>query len=154
MTHSDVDAIQLFQAAEQCSRAVHILNADPAGNIPLGILAGHAIEAALKSYLAFRGRTEKELKALGHDLLADWAEAYGAGLDILPAPPTWLRGLSFKHAEMQYRYPNTQFRYSDPRYAEMQPWIPDPNRCLDTIDDLVEKVRKLLPPLPEPEQWW
>jgi hypothetical protein len=65
-----------------------------------------------------------------------------------------LRGLSFKHAELQYRYPNTHLRQYDPRYAEAQPWIPDPARLLDTIDDLVDKVSKQLPPLPKVEPWW
>jgi hypothetical protein len=154
MATPSVEAVHLLQAAEQCLAAVHVLAQHPTGNIPVGILAGHAIEAALKSYLALCGRTEKELRSLGHDLLAAWSEAHAAGLDILPEPPTWLRGLSFKHVELQYRYPSTNTRYSDARYAAVQPWIPDPARFLDTIDDLIDAVRKHIPPLPATEPWW
>jgi hypothetical protein len=39
---------------------------------PMGLLAAHCLEIALKSYLLRVGRSEKDLKNVGHDLLALW----------------------------------------------------------------------------------
>lgn len=144
MTDTPVDARQLFSSAWQCLGALRELINARVGNAPKGILAGHAIEAALKSYLAFRGWKDKELRKLNHDLIAAWKAARAEGLDILPAPPRWLNGLSFNHDELRYRYPDARAEF----------WMPRVDVYLDTIEDLVEAVKQHFPDPPESESWW
>jgi hypothetical protein len=128
-------ARSLLQSAQACSSASRLLIANGGESIAVGILSGHAIEAALKSFLAFNGKSERELKTLGHNLIDSWAAALALGMDILPSPPGWLHGLNHNIENMLYRYPN----------SSSVSWIPDPDRMLDTVEELVEIMEQTLP---------
>jgi hypothetical protein len=139
-TGADQAARALHSVACQCLEALTLLlDVDPeVGSAPIGMLAGHAIEAGLKSYLTLKGATEKDLRRIGHDLEAAWLEARARGLDILPATPTWLRGVNFSFENLRYRYRGGG-------------WLPRRDVFLETIEDLVDTVGRALPPLAPPE---
>jgi len=153
MSDPRVDAAaQLLRSARQCVTALkRIIAEEGIGNAPRGILAGHAIEAALKSYLALRGWSDKRSRGLGHDLVAAWTAAVAEGLDILSAAPRWLRGLSFMHDNLRYRYPE----HPPPGNSDF--WLPRIDVFMETVEDLVETVGRAFPPSPpepEIENWW
>jgi hypothetical protein len=74
---------------------------------PIGLLASHGLELALKAFLLRIGLTESEVrKEYGHDLVHLWVAASELGLTIAPDPPYWLQVISYFHtAPYQYRYP-------------------------------------------------
>lgn len=65
---------------------------------PIGLLASHGLELALKAYLFERGMSPEDARReFGHDLLALWVEAIARGLPIEAEPPYWLRVLNFSY---------------------------------------------------------
>jgi hypothetical protein len=74
---------------------------------PIGLLASHGLELALKAYLLHVGMSEGEVRTqYGHDLVRLWIAARAHGLAIDSDPPYWLQVISFFHtAPYQYRYP-------------------------------------------------
>lgn len=61
-------------------------DAGPTCALVCTFVAGQVLETALKAFLLAKGRTEDQLKHVGHDLQALWAEAHNEGLPIGPTP--------------------------------------------------------------------
>lgn len=68
-------AKQFFSAAEKLRGYEERLS-----GAPVYYLYGHAIELVLKAFLVHRGRSEKELRRIGHNLVAAWEKARAEGL--------------------------------------------------------------------------
>jgi hypothetical protein len=73
------------------------------------LLAGHALECALKAFLSHKGKTEKIRKPkIQHNLKTLWDMSYNEKtLSIPKNPPDWVRILSEGHG------PNFYFRYQE-----------------------------------------
>lgn len=74
-------------------------------NWPRYQCACHAIELALKAYLAWKGETEKQLIAYGHDLDAAMQSAQHQGLKLSADTVRAIQLLSTVHRELLPRYP-------------------------------------------------
>lgn len=96
--------------AHDLLQGVEALSTLPPTVSPRGcaLLAGHALECALKAFLWHKGK-KKEIRAskLRHDLVALWGMAYEEGLSIPQTPPRWVTVLSIGHG------PNFYFRYQE-----------------------------------------
>src|SRR5688500_9418898 len=91
-------AAALLGAAESLVTGVEPLVAYlPATSWPLTFLSGQVVECALKAYLADRGLSETDLKAIGHNLLELWTRATAHDLAFGSGPPVWLQRLSELH---------------------------------------------------------
>jgi hypothetical protein len=95
---------------------------------PEGFCLGHAIEAALKSYLLFRGVKAQILRTrkVGHDLTAllSLAEQHGLAVDaedrdhILIFSP-WFREYLFRYGLNRKKHGTGEFFVAVPRFKEM-----------------------------------
>ena len=95
-----VAARGLFDGAE----ALVVLQ--PQRPLPCAFLAAQALEGALKAFLSHSGFTERQLKSVGHDLEALWAQAASKGLAISKEPAPWCTLLNSSHNKpYYYRYP-------------------------------------------------
>jgi hypothetical protein len=74
-------------------------------NWPRYQCACHAIELALKAWLAWKGETEAELRRYGHDLEAAMRAALSKGLVLTPTTIRAIELLSPVHLELLPRYP-------------------------------------------------
>jgi hypothetical protein len=85
-----VSAQQLFAGLESFASTA------PDKLMPLALLAGFVVEAALKSFLANRLHHSDILTRApyGHDLEALWREAFAHGLDVASSPPEWCMDLN------------------------------------------------------------
>jgi hypothetical protein len=88
--------------ARDLSQGVKALSVQPSIIPPrsCALLAGQALECALKAFLWHRGKPMR-----GHELGALWERAHEAGLPISRLPPNWVISLSEGHG------PNFYFRY-------------------------------------------
>lgn len=89
---------------------------------PIGLVASHGVELALKAYLLHCGMTDRELRGIGHDLAELWMQARVKGLDIEHGPPYWVRVLSFAHGQPHhlYRYPPERVASAIPEAQELK----------------------------------
>jgi len=81
---------------------------EPKSNLvpPIGLLASHCIELALKAYLIHIGYNETQIKDLGHNLSKAWDEAKSKGLKISSNHKFTVDILSIHHDRpFWYRYP-------------------------------------------------
>jgi hypothetical protein len=94
---------------------------------PIGLLASHGVELALKAYLLHREVTEKELRKIGHDLAELWMHARAKGLGIEGGPPYWVRVLGFAHGTPYhlYRYPPDRVASAIPEAQELKRTLAD-----------------------------
>ena len=99
-----IERAREFQAAVQIlcgEHGRHTLSA-------IGLLASHAIELALKAYLVKHGKTEKEIKNIGHDLSLAWREAKNLGLRLQWDEEYTMQVLNLSHSvPYLFRYPIT-----------------------------------------------
>ena len=96
----------LLAGARECSRAVSVLAYHSSGVRPFAILAAHSVELALKAFLRHRGRSDDQLRAMGHNLLDAWSAASDAGLAIGADVPSWVQSLNSVHDQPFFgRYP-------------------------------------------------
>lgn len=106
---------------------------------PIGFLASHAIELALKAYLLSRGWTEdgvRSRKKFGHNIKMGWREARALGLGLqedLPIGVKWL--VEGHHAPYAYRYPG-----KDAQVVEELEELEDLNDYLFEFLELVKKA--------------
>jgi hypothetical protein len=86
------------ESARSCSAAFTVLaNGGKPDLIPGSvILAGFAVECALKAYLATKLSNPNVLahSPYGHDLDYLWRDAHAKGLQITPVPPDWCMELN------------------------------------------------------------
>jgi hypothetical protein len=89
---------------------------------PIGLLASHGVELALKAFLLHCQVPEKELRTIGHDLAELWMRARARGLEIERGPPYWVRVLAFAHgtAYHLYRYPPERIASAIPDAPELK----------------------------------
>jgi hypothetical protein len=94
---------------------------------PIGLLASHGLELALKAYLLHCKVTEKELRTIGHDLSELWMRARQKGLGIEGGPPYWVRVLGFAHGTPYhlYRYPPDRVASAIPEAQELKRALAD-----------------------------
>lgn len=90
---------------------------------------GTSIELALKAYLRSKGHSEKQLRALGHDLVALLKEAYSLGLN-------YTGSRNFVLAVTGHNYKERLFSY--PENANMN--IIMPSRLRQMADELIREV--------------
>jgi hypothetical protein len=87
----------------------------------MAVLAGHAVELALKSFLLSHGSSETELQGLRHDLLKAWTAAAAAGLNETAEPPPWCRLLDSVHDSPYFgRYPPANSGLVTPNAADVE----------------------------------
>lgn len=87
----------LLERAEQYVEAVGILANGHGGHSaePIGLIARHGAELALKAYLLHSGSSQDELTGAQHDLLCLWGSAHAKGLAIEASPPYWIQVINF-----------------------------------------------------------
>jgi hypothetical protein len=101
----------------------------------IGILAGHSLELALKAYLLHVGRTERDLKDIGHDLTKAWECCKRSGLD-LDQLPYWVQVLDYSHDHPYYfRYPRNNHKVAIPGTDELP-------KDLASILDMISSAMK------------
>ena len=122
----------LTLVADDCYNSLLVLLEHDMTSKSVGILFGHCLEASLKAHLVHSGYTENELKNLGHDLKLCWIAASKLNIGLDENPPKWVVGISYRHYNMRYRYPNL---YEDP-------WLPHPSDYVDDLNDIIELLRK------------
>lgn len=92
---------------------------------PMLVLAGHAVELALKAYLLKAGWTEDDLAhKVRHNLLTAWRRAQADGLDLNAVPPPWLTTVHGAHDPgklVSARYPRANTGLVLPGPAELEP---------------------------------
>jgi hypothetical protein len=73
---------------------------------PIGLIASHGMELALKAYLLHCGMSVEQLRRdFGHDLNALWIEAAKRDLAVESDPPYWLQLLNhFYDSPYLFRY--------------------------------------------------
>jgi HEPN domain-containing protein len=110
----------------------------PPHDWPRYFMLCHAIELALKAYLALKGATYKQLKYdFGHNLTELLTEATKKGLS--PTAPTHeaINALNEAHTEYWHRYPD----------IEGGPWsFPTIGQFAGAASELIQKVDKHLGP--------
>lgn len=95
-----IAARDLLQGAEVLSSLTNIASRSCA------LLAAHALECILKSFLWHKGKKAEIRGKVQHDLLALWKMAYKEkDISIPEVPPNWVKILSSGHG------PNFYFRY-------------------------------------------
>lgn len=99
---------------------------------PIGLVASHGVELALKAYLLHCGATEKDLRRMRHDIAELWMQARTKGLSIDRGPPYWVRVLSFAHGQPYHLY-----RYPPERVASAIPEVRELKRALSEFLDVV-----------------
>ena len=99
-----------------------------------GMLAGHALECALKAHLAGVGVSENKLRKLGHDLEALWTRAQSSGLAIDPQVPSWCSVLN-----QTYSRPHL-IRYPMKIHGIQTPHVDDMMAGVRAVLEIVESV--------------
>ena len=95
------------QVAESCLRGIDRLSEDaphPLEGHSLAILAGHALECALKAFLVSHGMSATAVKDTGHDLKQLWTDACDRGLKVDLPTPTYIVDLNAIHGAFNARY--------------------------------------------------
>jgi hypothetical protein len=101
----------------------------------IGILAGHSLELALKAYLLHAGRSERELKDIGHDLAKAWEHCKQSGLNLKDLP-YWVQVLDYSHDHPYYfRYPRNNHKVAIPGTDELP-------KDLASILDMISSAMK------------
>lgn len=78
--------------------------------LPMHYLYFHGIELALKSYIYFKQKSEKQLRRIGHDLEEAWDTAKGYGIgEFFPGEYTMTRTIQlvnpmYKGKELEYYF--------------------------------------------------
>lgn len=89
-----------LKAAEQFLHGAELLrDADADALAPCTLLAGQALEGALKAFLASKGACENELKDkdVRHGLIVLWEKSRHAGLKLEDSAPAWCQILDGLH---------------------------------------------------------
>ena len=73
-----------FERAMEFEKAYYALPETPPPSWPRYFLLCHMIELALKTFLKFHGKSESDLKAIGHDLKKLLKRATKLGLTLTP----------------------------------------------------------------------
>jgi hypothetical protein len=133
----DVSPTTLIRDAGQYCKALGILVASEEllGSV-VSFLASHAVELALKAYLAKEGWDEARLRSrIGHDLLSGWREAQKAGLDVDADPPAWVQTLAASH----------KGDFMD-RYGRSNAFLvtPNPKKLVIEVGDLLHRVERAI----------
>jgi hypothetical protein len=124
-------AAAMLSDAKPYLKAARALENEQAIWSPRYFLLCHAIELILKSYLASRGATQKELKDLGHNMLKTYARARKLGLTPSDARTTEIiRWLSPFHKDLVFRY----------RKGHGSVQLPAPNDLTDVVSSLIDQV--------------
>ena len=95
----------LWDRAVDFETAYRALPETPPPSWPRYFLLSHAIELALKSFLAAHGKRASDLKDLGHDLKKLVKEAVNRGLVLEPRTREDIELLSNAHTRHWARYP-------------------------------------------------
>jgi len=91
----DLSVPGFIRTAKDFHAALQILASSSLQSAPVvSVLAGHSLELGLKAFLLQTGRTESELRSLGHDLAKTWDDARNRGLPVEDSPPWWCEALS------------------------------------------------------------
>lgn len=107
----------------------------PPHDWPRYFMLCHAIELALKAYLALKGATYAQLKDFRHDLTAARIEATNKGLSLTPSTQVAIDTLSEAHTKFWHRYPT----------VEGGPWsFPLIGQFEGAARELIEQVDKQL----------
>ena len=78
-----VTAVTLFAGALEYFQAARVLSASgQCSVIVVSQLGCHAIECGLKAFLLLRGKTDEDLRKIGHDLEWAWAECNQLGFSF------------------------------------------------------------------------
>jgi hypothetical protein len=103
-------AASFLEGAEKYIAAACVLIDHGTTVEPIGLLASHGVELALKAFLLHSGVSAQELKRqYGHDLQGLWRAALSHGLR-LGSEPWWLGILNYYYdAPYQFRYPRGGF---------------------------------------------
>jgi len=115
-------------AARALLPALHVLaRSSEDVTVARALLASHALECALKSYLAHAGVAERDLRdqSRRHNLETLWREAANAGLALQQPAPPWCITLNTLHdSPFHLRYPlrvhGLVLPGSEPLTAELQ----------------------------------
>ncbi len=121
----DVSESSLLQVAWSCFYGVQKLQETPNSHmlIASGILAAQGIEATFKSHLLQKGRPQRDLRRIGHDLLKAWVAVEAADSFVTGDAPNWLRHLNWGHASPHpYRYLPDKHGVGVPRLEDFIPW--------------------------------
>jgi hypothetical protein len=120
---------------EAASRLIDSRDANTAVE-PIGVLASHGVELALKAYLLQARMSADELRGrrFRHNLRALWIEAATRGLPIDPEPPYWLRVLNVSY-DAPYR-----FRYRPEGLSTAIPHAPELRDILQHVLGLIERA--------------
>jgi hypothetical protein len=105
MTHGSAESF--LTGATRYIDAARILIAASSWVDPIGLLATHGLELALKAFLLHSGLTDDEVRReFAHDLVALWQAAAQRGLALDGTAPYWVQIVSSFHTRpFQYRYP-------------------------------------------------
>jgi hypothetical protein len=119
-------------------------NAKMGMSLPAYFLVGRAIELALKSYMLLQGQTEKNLRAVGHNLAAGLDTSVTLGLSslltITPESDQAVRWINDYYESKDLEYPTTGyksypeirhlFEFADSMLTALMPrlrsWRPNP----------------------------
>ena len=124
MTKTDPDSVSpeslLEGANDYFQAAITLCEKHGQAIDPIGLLSSHSLEVALKAALLKTGSSEKDLKAIGHDLVAAWQKAAPV-LGLSVEPPYWVKVLHFSHCSPYYfRYSPGEFRVAIPNCEELR----------------------------------
>lgn len=105
-------------------------------SVPAYFLAARSIELALKSFLVFKGRDERQLRRLSHNLALALADARQAGLDdvcsLRPDDRIALNMINPYYLEKDLEYLTTGYKQ-----------YPGSQHLLGCADYLIEKIAPL-----------
>ena len=132
-----VDAETYLKEASGLNEAVAILcrARAEATLYPIGILAAHCLELALKAYLLHVGCDERDLIRIGHDLAKAWECCKRSGLDLKELP-YWVRVLDYSHAHPYY------FRYPQGNHEVAIPSMDELSKDIASILDLISSAMR------------
>lgn len=101
--------LDLLNRADEFFQAFKDLPVGSPPSWPRYFMLCHAIELALKAYLASRGKKIADLKKnpFGHDLKNLLTEAINSGLSIGPLARGEIEQLNEAHTKFWHRYPKT-----------------------------------------------
>ena len=94
-----------LERAEQFYEAFYDLPKREPPSWPRYFMLCHAIELALKAYLAAHGATAQELKNFRHNLTALLEEAINKGLSLSDTAQKDIKALQEAHEKFWHRYP-------------------------------------------------
>lgn len=103
--------------------------------LPCAFLSSQALECTLKSFLAHKGKTEKDLRSIGHDLETLWVNAANHGLQIESTPKPWCELLNSAHNKPYFfRYPMGLNGIS---YPAIEPMISELNSIIILVKEKI-----------------